>query len=215
MKVAILGSTGFLGQVLLEKALQAGHQVRTLVRNPEKLGKFKAQVDYVQGNVFNADDVAKAVTGTEAVISTVGPTPRDSNGPDVYRQAMVDLVGILNEEGIKRYIHTGGAVLLGGENEHWTIGRRVGRFIMGITLKRFLASKEAEWAVLRASDLDWTLVRPPAITKGAPTGDQIVADDKHLASLKINVEDLAEFMLAQLTSSQWVGKAPLLAASKG
>ena len=38
MKIAMLGSTGFLGTVLLEKALNAGYQVRTLVRNPAKLG---------------------------------------------------------------------------------------------------------------------------------------------------------------------------------
>lgn len=37
MKICILGSTGFLGRVVLRKALEDGHEVRTLVRTPGKL----------------------------------------------------------------------------------------------------------------------------------------------------------------------------------
>jgi hypothetical protein len=42
MKIAILGSTGFLGKVLLGKALEAGYQVRTLVRDRDPLGPFRS-----------------------------------------------------------------------------------------------------------------------------------------------------------------------------
>lgn len=43
MKIAILGSTGFVGKVLLRKALDKGYQVKTLVRDPEKLGGIQGE----------------------------------------------------------------------------------------------------------------------------------------------------------------------------
>ncbi len=51
MKIAILGSTGFVGKVLLEKASEKGYQVKTLVRNSEKLGMYKERVEFILGDV--------------------------------------------------------------------------------------------------------------------------------------------------------------------
>jgi len=56
MKIAILGSTGFLGKVLLEKALNAGYQVRTLVRNPA--GKVSADEKNLSKTNVNVEDLA-------------------------------------------------------------------------------------------------------------------------------------------------------------
>ena len=73
MKIAILGSTGFLVRVLLERALEAGHHIRTLVRDPDRLGEFKDRVEFIMGNVFDPADVSETVRGTVVVLSTVGP----------------------------------------------------------------------------------------------------------------------------------------------
>jgi putative NADH-flavin reductase len=213
MKVAILGSTGFLGKVLLRRALDRGHQVRTLVRTPEKLGEFKELVEFVQGSVFEAADIEEAVRGTEAVLSTVGPPQRNPTGPEKYEKAMRDLVAALEKHNIKRFIHTGGSVHSGGEDENWTIGRRLLGLVLNLMWKPGLVAKHLEWEVLKHSSLDWTLVRPPRITKGEPTG-KLVADEKNLASLKVNVADLADFMLDQIDSTDWTRKAPLVAAGR-
>jgi len=53
MKIAIFGSTGFLGKMLLEMALDKGYQVKTLVRNPDKLGELRDRVKFIQGDIFN------------------------------------------------------------------------------------------------------------------------------------------------------------------
>ena len=92
MKIAIFGSTGFLGKVLLEKALDDGYQIRTLVRNPEKLGEFKNRVDFIQGNIFETSKIEETVKETEVVISTVGPPQRYPKNPEKYNMAMEDLI---------------------------------------------------------------------------------------------------------------------------
>jgi putative NADH-flavin reductase len=213
MKIAILGSTGFLGKVLLEKALNAGYQVRTLVRNPTKLGQFEDRVELVEGNIFRASDIEEAVLGTEAVLSTVGPPQRNPKHPEKYEQAMKDLVAAMQNHSIKRLIHVGGSVHAGGENENWTVGRRLLRLMLQLVWKPGLVAKQLEWEVLKGSNLDWTLVRPPHIVKGDPAG-KVSADEKNLSKTNVNVEDLAGFMLAQIDSKEWIRRAPLVGAAR-
>jgi len=213
MKIALLGSTGFLGKVLLKKALDNGYQVKTLVRNPEKLGEFKDTVEFIQGNIFEYNKIEETVKGTDVVISTVGPPQKRPKNPEKYRSAMENVVTALKKQNIKRFIHVGGAVHPGGENENWTTGRRLLRLFLNLSWKPGLVAKQLEWEVLKESSLEWTLVRPPQITKGGSTG-KIIADEKNLARTKINVEDLSSFILDQINSKNWIKKAPLVASER-
>lgn len=179
------------------------------MRDPEKLGHYKDQVEFVLGDASQADKLEKTVLGTEAVISTLPPIA-DTDEPEKCAKAMEGLVAILERNAIKRFIHIGGAVHGGGANENWTLGRRLLKFYLNVVCKPVLIAKQLEWDVLRKSNLDWTLVRPPRITEEKPKG-HLAADEKNLARVQVNVEDLAEFLLEQITSRKWIGKAPLVA----
>jgi putative NADH-flavin reductase len=209
MKIAILGSTGFAGKILLAKALEKDYQVKTLVRDPQKLGIYKERVEFISGSASESDKLEKTVIGTEAILSTLPPII-NTNEPEKYAGVMKDLVMMLERNAIKRLIHIGGAVHGGGTNENWTLGRKLLRFYLNIVCKPILIAKQLEWEVLRKSNLDWILVRPPRITKDKPIG-HLIADERNLASVQVNVEDLTEFILDQLNSGKWVGKAPLVA----
>jgi len=210
MKIAIFGSTGFLGKVLLEMALDKGYQIKTLVRDPDKLGEFKDRVEFIHGDIFNIKDIQSTVNGTEAILSTVGPPNRNTGDPEIYKKSMENIVSILEKENIKRFIHVGGAAHGGGENENWTIGRRFLKKMLSITGPKILLAKQLEWEVLKKSKLDWTLVRPPAILKGKSNSGILSVDEINLGRLKVNVEDLSDFMLEQITSDLWIKKAPLV-----
>jgi len=211
MKIAILGSTGFLGKEILRKALDSGYEIKTLVRNPEKLGGFKNRVEYIEGNVKQTDKLEATVSGTDAVISTIAPPLKKSGDPESYKDAMIKLVAILEKQKIKRYIHIGGAAHLGGANENWSIGRKILRIVLKMIAEPVLIAKQLEWEVLKKSGLDWTLVRPPGIMKKVFKGNGTIADEKNLARTKVNVEDLAGFIVEQITSKEWIKKAPLVA----
>lgn len=213
MKIALFGSTGFVGKILTQKALDARHDIKTLVRTPEKLGEFKERVEYITGNAFNAPDVLSAISGTDAVLSTIAPSKSRPGSPLPYQQAMEHLVNAMQQCGIKRLIHIGGAAHAGGENEQWSVGRRFLRMMLTLNARPILEAKRLEWEVLKRSPLEWTLVRPSGIIKSAPRGT-LYADEKRLASLTVNVEDLTEFMLQQIASRAWIRKAPLVASRK-
>jgi putative NADH-flavin reductase len=213
MKIAILGSTGFVGKVLIHKAVAAGYQVKTLVRNPEKLEDLQDKVEIIKGSVFEPLTIQATIEGTETVLSTIGPPQRNPGNPEVYEKAMKDIVKSIDNLGIKRYIHIGGAVHLGGENENWPMNRRILRFFLNLFSKPILVAKQLEWEVLKSSDLDWTLVRPPRIANEETSG-KLTADEKNLYSLQVSVGDLTDFILEQISSKEWIRKAPLVSSRK-
>jgi nucleoside-diphosphate-sugar epimerase len=212
MKIAILGSTGFVGKVLIHKAVASGYQVKTLARNPEKLADIKDKVEIIEGSVFDPSALEATIEGAEAVLSTIGPPQRNPGNPELYEKAMKDIVRIMDKDGIKRYIHIGGAVHAGGENESWPLNRRFLRLFLRLFGKPILIAKNLEWEVLKTSDLDWTLVRPPQIVKGKATG-KLSADEKNLAGMQADVDDLTDFMLEQIVTKNWIRKAPLVSSS--
>ena len=212
MKITILGSTGFVGKVLIKKAIAAGYQVKTLARNPEKLEEIKDKIKIITGSVFESSSVEAAIEGAEVVLSTIGPPQRNPGDPVQYEKAMKNIVSAMDKYGIKRYIHIGGAAHQGGENEVWNFNRKFLRLFLNLFGKQILVAKHLEWEVLKSSDLDWTLVRPPRIGNEAVSGN-ISADEKILKTLKINVEDLTDFVLQQITSKEWIKKAPLVSST--
>jgi putative NADH-flavin reductase len=85
--------------------LDDGYQIKTLVRNPEKLNEFKNSVDFIQGNIFEAYKIEETVRGTDVVLSTVGPPQRNPKNPEKYKRAMEDLSNfILNQINSKNWI---------------------------------------------------------------------------------------------------------------
>ena len=100
------------------------------------------------------------------------------------------------------------------ENEKLGFKRSLLKFVIDIFWgKHVLQTKNREYSVLAKSDLDWTFVRPPQIIEGAPTGG-VIADENNLAGMKIDVEDVASFMLEQINSDKWIRKAPIVASRK-
>lgn len=213
MKITILGSTGFVGKVLIKKACAAGYQVKTLARNPEKLEEIKDKIEIITGSVFESSSLEAAIEGAEVVLSTIGPPQHNPGDPVQYEKAMKNIVSAMDKYGIKRYIHIGGAGHAGGEDEKWTLNRRFLRLFLNLFGKQILVAKHMEWEVLKTSDLDWTLVRPPRISKEVASGN-ISANEKKLESLKVSVGDLTDFILEQITSKEWIRKAPLVSSGK-
>jgi putative NADH-flavin reductase len=213
MKITIFGSTGFVGKVLIKKAIAAGCQVKTLARNPEKLEEIKYKIEIIKGSVFESSAVEAAIEGAEIVLSTIGPPQGKFGDPYQYENAMKDIVRILDKKGIKRYIHIGGAAHQGGENEIWNFNRKFLRLFLNLFGKHILVTKHLEWEVLKSSDLDWTLIRPPRITD-EPASGNISVDEKNLKNLKVSVGDLTDFILLQIASKEWIRKAPLISSGK-
>jgi putative NADH-flavin reductase len=73
MEIFLLGATGGIGRHLVKLALDHGHSVTAFARSPEKLGITHQRLRAVQGDLFDAEQMARSVEGHDAVLSSFGP----------------------------------------------------------------------------------------------------------------------------------------------
>src|SRR5829696_7242970 len=72
VKVLLIGATGATGQILMREALEQGHEVTALARNPSAVAPEDHRPRVLQGNALDASEVEAAVAGQDAVLSALG-----------------------------------------------------------------------------------------------------------------------------------------------
>src|SRR5262245_37215569 len=80
MKLFVLGANGRTGTQIVELALSRGHEVTAFVRSPQKLSP-SSSLTIVRGDPQRPETIAAALPGHDAVLSAIGPHPRDALRP--------------------------------------------------------------------------------------------------------------------------------------
>jgi uncharacterized protein YbjT (DUF2867 family) len=210
MKVLVIGAAGKTGRLVVEQALAVGHSVVALVHDtqPLKDHPLPAGAELIAGDVHDAAIVTQAMSGCEGVIDALGgkkpflKTDLESSAARVVLRAM-------QETGANRLVVISvlGAGDSGKQSPFWYEHIFLPTFLHGA-----LPDKNAMEAEVRASGVEWVLVRPPVLTDDEPKGFVAVLADNDTAH-KLTRGDLAQFMVEQLTSNQYVGTAVVIANS--
>ena len=144
MTVAITGATGFVGQTLLDEAARRGIEVQALTRSKQKP---RDGVRWVSGDLADEAALFDLVDGCEAVIHVAGVV----NAPDAAGfeegnvRGTVRLIDAARKAGVQRFVFVSSLSARAPE------------------LSNYGASKARAERQVRASGLDWTIVRPPGI----------------------------------------------------
>ncbi|AFU05927.1 NAD(P)-dependent oxidoreductase [Nocardia brasiliensis] len=203
MKIAVFGATSTVGRLVVEQALAEGHQVTAFTRSAAGLTQRHERLDIVEGDVLDSHSVQRAVAGQDAVLVSLGAGRKGvirAEGTRAVLEAM-------NRTGVKRLIVQ---TTLGVGDSKANLNFLWKYVMFGLLLRQAFADHVQQEAYVRASDLDWTIVRPSAFTDGPRTGAfrrGFPADERGL-SLKIARADIAAFMLEQLTDTTYLRQAP-------
>ena len=192
MRVAVFGATGGTGRSAIRQALDAGDKVTALARSPEALAEFEDDITVVGGDVLDLDTVARAVDGAEVVISALGIGMR-RHATTVYSQGTANIIAAMRDVRVGRLMVVSTSSL--------EVPGRFAERAVATMLHRILAKPYADMALMedavRASDLDWTLVRAARLTNGAVTGRYRTAVDAKLRGCwSISRADVAHYCLA-------------------
>ena len=201
MKIVVIGATGFVGAAILQEALNRGHEVTAIVRNPKKLPAHR-KLHAQQGDVYEEDEVARFVAGHDAVISAFNP---GWNSPDIYNQQIKGTRAIINgvkKAGIKRLLFVGGAGSL-----------EVRPGVQSVDLPEFpaeykqgaLATRETLTMLRQETGLEWSFLSPSAdLVPGQRTGKFRLGTDHLLKDAngqsRISVQDYAMAMIDEVES---------------
>lgn len=206
MKIALIGATGFVGSPVLVELLSRGHHVTVLARHPGKL-TTQTNLTVVEANALNADQVAQAVAGHDAVVSAYNPGWTEPQIHDLFLQGSRAIVDGVKRSGVKRLLVVGGAGSL-----------FVAPGVQLVDTPPFpaeykqgaLAAREALNQLKQEDTLDWTFVSPPiALAPGARTGHYRTGLDNLLpgvgeAPAGISVADLAVAIVDEIETPRHV-----------
>jgi putative NADH-flavin reductase len=215
MKLALLGGTGRIGACLLSWALESGHEVHALARDPRALAAARqpaavggpmGSLVATAGDALDARAVAEVISGADAVLSALGP--RGARTPDLLAGAARNITAAMARTGGSRLICVSAAgAFIQGDPDTGALTKAI---LPRILASQFADVREME-AVIRATDLDWTLVRATRLVNAPGTGRYRVRPDyPPPRGRKISRADVADFIERSLTDHDWVRGAPAL-----
>lgn len=207
MKIVVFGATGGVGKHLLELALAQGHEVTAFARNPAAVTGKDPKLKVVQGDARDAAAVAAAVAGQDVVVSTLGPSGRDpkKNGSmTICSEATPHILAAMKQHGVRRFLCVS-SVGIGDSKAH--AGFLLNKIFAPLFLKEPFADKEKQEAQVMATDLDWIIIRPSGLHDGPAKGKYKVAMNGPVPA-RIARADVADFLVKQLTGTEYVRKAP-------
>lgn len=206
--ILVLGATGGTGRLIAREAQARGYKVTALVRSAEKAGDLKG-ARLVTGDARDANALRTALKGQDAVISALGTPASPFREVTLLSSATRALVEAMKAEQISRLVAITG---IGAGDSRGHGGFAFDHLIYPLLLRHVYADKDRQEAIVRASGLDWVLVRPAVLNDKAGRGDVRALED--LSSFHggtISREDVAQFAVAQVESDQWLRRSPLIA----
>ncbi|GAA1884421.1 NAD(P)-dependent oxidoreductase [Asanoa iriomotensis] len=206
MKITVLGATGGTGQHVVRRALDAGHHVTAVVRDPARLPiAADPRLEVVTADAFDAESISAAVTGRDAVVDTLGP--RAKAQATVCSRGAAAAVAALRADNpsARLLVVTGsGHVRDAGDGP---LTRYVLKPLIGSTLLRqpFADFARTERIVFD-SELRWTVLRPPQLTDGPRKPYRTALDRNVRGGLKLSRADLADAIMVALDDPHTVGR---------
>lgn len=215
MRIVIFGANGRTGRLLVEQALAAGHDVTAVTRRPVDFPITHDRLNVVEADVHDPEAVDQAVAGADAVLSTLG-VPYVRKPINVYSDGVRNVVAAMSRHGVKRlvvvsssatepYDHADGGFLL----------NRVLQPLISATIgKTTYADMRRMEALVRGSDLQWTIMRPSGLFD-APAVSRYELHEEQAPGIFTSRADLAASLLEQATDGRFVRKALAVTTSEG
>ncbi len=192
MKLIIFGSTGGIGRNIVAQALNAGHQVTAVARNPSALAIQHTNLEIVKGDVFQPATFDKVMQGKNAVLSAIGIN--STKPTTVYSEGVLNIVKAMQKNGVQRIICVSASAVVTSPELSFPV-RMMTKLLQRILKNMYSDLLKMEQAV-KETNLDWTVVRPPKLTNGRLKGKYRFAVNEWLPHCtSISRADLAHFML--------------------
>lgn len=204
MKVVVFGATGGTGRYIVQKLIKAGHYVTVFARSPEKVSATAGIVKIVKGDARDASAVAKAIAGQDAVIAAFGP--RSLKRDDLQEVFFRNVIGGMQQAKVHRLVNLSalGAGDSGGQTN------TIFKLLRHTLLKNIYDDKNRGEALITTSNIIYTNVRPGRLADKPARGNVKASLTTKGLSLLMNREDVADFMVTQLSSKEWERKSPLI-----
>jgi putative NADH-flavin reductase len=197
MRLFILGANGKTGTQLIDLALARGHYVTAFVRSPEKIMRRHPRLQVLRGDPHNMNEMASAVAGHDVVLSALGVRPLQAFRPhSLVQECAASTVGAMTKAGVKRLVLVSAAVLFPEKGLFFAFFRWLLTHI-----RRDLGTAEE---IVRATDLEWTIARPPRLISKPDEKYRSRPDALPIHGYAMSFRAVAAFMLDAVEQHAYV-----------
>lgn len=206
-KILVLGATGGTGRHIVSQAVTRGYEVAVLVRSPEKARNLKG-AEIIVGDARDENVLHDALRHRDAVVSALGTPASPFREVTMLSTVTRSLVNAMKAVQVSRLIAITG---IGAGDSKGHGGFLFDNLIYPLLLQKVYADKNRQEVAIRASGLDWTIVRP-SILNDKPGGEviRVLTDLTQFHGGTISREDVAKFIVDQVEDRAWVDAAPLI-----
>jgi putative NADH-flavin reductase len=199
LNILIIGANGGAGKQAVEIALEAGHHVTAVLRNPANLTLKHTNLEIVKGDVMHPESFERYLENKDAVISALGA--RKATKPTtLYSEGNRNLLNAMKKMGIRRVFFISASALDISPVLPFYV-RLAAKYILQKLLRHMYADLRIMEKLVKESDTDWTIMRPPRLTNKPVTGKYRFAINSFLKNcLTISRADLAHFMVNNITN---------------
>ncbi len=210
----VLGGSGRTGIHVLSQAVERGHRVRALVRNPDAV-LAPHGVELVTGTPAEIDDIRRAAEGADAVVSVLNnarasdnPWAKAVSPPTFMTDATRDTLTVMKENGIRRIA----VASTQGAGDSWRTLNPLFKGLIAVSgIRHGYADHHGVDAVVRTSDAEWVMARSVALTDAAPSGPLHAAlAGTQKPGFRVSRTEVARFLLDSLDDDSWLRQSPLI-----
>jgi len=194
--ILVFGASGGTGLEVVEQALEAGHKVTAILRKPEKFPIRHEQLRIINGDVLNPLTYENTFFGMDVVISCLGTRNREATA--VYSQGVTNIMQAMQKVGMERIICLSAGAVEIAPNTSFLM-----KFLIKNILQKLFKYSYADMlqmeGLLRASNMNWTVIRPPRLLNGDRTGKYRTSINEFIPSMSsLNRADLADYIIHHL-----------------
>ncbi|MGD0477169.1 MAG: SDR family oxidoreductase [Nitrososphaerales archaeon] len=207
-RITVFGATGGTGKQLVKQALAAGYEVVAYARDPSKLNISNEHLTVVLCELSDRLLIEDAIQGADAVLSALGPHGRSKSKP--ITQGMQNIIAAMKKQGVRRLIITS-TLSAKDPNDKPDLRTRVMVNLVRITMRAAYEDIVSAAEMVRASDLDWTIVRLALLNDRPGTGKVRTGYvGRGKVGTRISRADIADFMLKQIGDARYLRQAPAI-----
>ena len=208
--ILVIGASRGIGLETVKLGLREGHRVRAFARSADQILLEDTNLERFAGDAMKTNDVLRALAGMDTVIQTLGIKAGPEmifRGTKLFSKATRVLVQAMEAEGITRLIALTGF----GAGDSRNQGGCLHDLGFNAVLGRVYDDKNVQEHLIRSSDLAWTIARPVILTDRPATNRyRVVLDPADWRPGTISRADVADFLVKQVTSEEYLRKAPVL-----
>ncbi len=200
MKVAVFAASGRTGRHMTKIALKRGHRVVAFVRDKNKLDIEHKNLEVCVGNMFNLEDVEKAVKGQDAILSAIGASKLKET--DTILRGTKSIVIAMKKHDVKRIV----AMSSMGVGDSWQYQPLFSRAMLKLVLHRQFKDHGRQEEMLKSSGLDWTAVRAGILDEAPQKGACEVGFS--LKAKRVPREQIAAFAVLEMEDGNYICQTP-------